>query len=394
MSKTYHFGTLLIVAILVALVSELPAAQPPGHAPVGEVTVLSRNLYYGADLSPLTDLPAPVDGGAFLEIMFTVESVFAEVIASDYPARAAVFAQEIADTQPTLIGLQEVATFTTQPFGPDLQPIGEETVEIDFLAVLLDELAALDLHYEPVVIAPGTDAAMPGLFRYVRMIDHEVILARTDLPAANLKVSNPQWDVFTNAVVFETGGGEVHLLRSWAAIDGKVQGREFRLITTHLNAEGDNIQLDQMIELLEGPANTDMPVVMIGDYNSAAGGVVDGPIWSWPVDAYELLLDEGFQDAWTIAHPEEDGFTAAQASFLDNDESLAITRIDLVMIRDGNGSGAKKGQWHTHEVGLLGDKPQFITESTLMYPDGSEFTFPIYWPSDHVGLFARLQLQP
>jgi hypothetical protein len=390
MFKAHMAGCLVLIAAVLLTFDDAPSA-PPEHDPVGSVTILTRNLYYGANLSPLTSLPAPVDGAAFFEMMLTVESVMAEIVGSNYPARAAVLAEEIAASQPTLVGLQEVATFTEQAFDfATLLPIEEEAVILDFLDILLDELDDLGLHYKAVVVAPGTDATLPGLGRYLRMIDHEVILARTDLPAADLKLSNPQWDVFENAVTFETGGTVVPLYRSWASIDAKVRGREFRLITTHLNVEGDNIQLAQTLELLDGPANTDLPVVMIGDYNSAAAGAVDGTIWSFPPDAYNALLDAGFEDAWDIAHPNVDGFTVGQDYFLNNEESLASTRIDVIMFREGT----KRGRFRVRNAGLVGDEPDFITEATIVYPDGSQIAHDILWPSDHVGLFATLQALP
>jgi hypothetical protein len=65
---------------------------------------------------------------------------------TDFPARSGAIAEEIAEHEPDLIGLQEVALW--EPSGP-----GTVDEPIDFLAVLLEDLEDRDLSYSAVAVS-------------------------------------------------------------------------------------------------------------------------------------------------------------------------------------------------------------------------------------------------
>ena len=120
------------------------------------------------------------------------------------------------------------------------------------------------------------------------------------------------------------------------------------------------IQRAQANELLAGPANTDLPLLLIGDLNSPSDG--SGL-------TYNDLLEVGFIDAWTTAGAGA-GLTCCQASDLLNPVSLLQTRIDLVLFR---------GPFSPLAAIVVGDDPAVQTPSGL-------------WPSDHAGVVAALNL--
>jgi|SRR5216684_8942764 len=122
------------------------------------------------------------------------------------------------------------------------------------------------------------------------------------------------------------------------------------------------IQVAQANELLQGPGNTDLPLVFVGDLNSNADGS------STPT--YGNLIAAGFADVWNIAGSGS-GFTCCQADDLLNPISSLSSRIDLVLFR---------GDFDVIDVDIVGEDPDDRTPSGL-------------WPSDHAGVMATLQFR-
>ena len=172
-----------------AVPSGAPAAKDKGRSE--EVTVMSRNLYLGADLNPA------VGAASIAEAIDGAGVVYNQLERTDYPQRAVALAAEIKKAKPDLIGLQEVAKWHTQtPSDLGGPPIGPGTIpaaylKYDFLATLQDELEAAGEDYKVAgvqqeftgelpadingVNEPGTVA---GEDLDVRLTMHDAILVR------------------------------------------------------------------------------------------------------------------------------------------------------------------------------------------------------------------------
>ncbi len=311
--------------------------------------VLTRNLFLGADLTPayralatgsLAALPAVVAG------IFNPGEPPGVVQRTDFPTRAAALADEIEATEPDLIGLQEAAQWRT-----------DDTVAADHLDLLEAELARRGLPYRRVAAAVNGDVALPSAAGFnVGLSDREAILAREDVGTTNVQIAP-----FANTLPIETPHGTFALARGWMSVDATVRGTAVRLISTHLEVPGSPAagaaQLAQAGELLAGPADTDLPVVMLGDFNSLPGS-----------PTYAALRAAGFDDAWTRANPEDDnGFTCCHRERLDDPTDRLRARIDLVLTR---------GPIAATEAFLVGHTPA-DRRSGL-------------WPSDHAGVVATL----
>jgi len=354
----------------------LPSGVHPSHDPLGgdrEVSVMTRNLYFGTELDQATAALASGDPNA---IVAAVSQTWANIVASNIPERADAIADEIKDARPLLIGLQEVALFRTG--APDSffgNPTRAETVRFDFLDSLLTELSERGLHYQVVAVHNGFDAeatgfTAPGVLEDIRLTDRDVVLARSDLPPSQLKLSNVQVGTFNTIASVPIGntGATFDVLRGWVSVDAKVRGQTFRFISAHLEVDSDvnpilnQIQFAQAQEILNGPANTNLPVLLVGDFNSRADGT--------GTPTYASLVGAGFDDVWTETHPGQLGNTFGHAPDLRNTTVNLTQRLDLVLFR---------GDLQPIDSTVVGDELSDRTASGL-------------WPSDHAGVVASLGL--
>src|SRR5689334_5407478 len=72
------------------------------------VTVMTRNLYLGSDLTPLALISKPAD------VPNVTAALWANVQASNFPERAQVLAAQIVAAAPDLVALQEVSLYRRQ----------------------------------------------------------------------------------------------------------------------------------------------------------------------------------------------------------------------------------------------------------------------------------------
>jgi hypothetical protein len=140
------------------------------------------------------------------------------------------------------------------------------------------------------------------------------------------------------------------------------RGETFRVITTHLDALVPAIGDAQAHELIVGPANTTLPMIVMGDLNSPADGSGS--------PAHQDFLGAGFQDTWTATHGIDTGFTAQPKVDLKAPDFGATQRIDYVFTRGGFSADGMRVEGTD-----LRDK----TPSGL-------------WPSDHAAIVEKLDL--
>lgn len=360
-----------------------PSVLAPGpdfgreRAGPGALSVLTWNVYYGADLDVLllpSEDPLPV----------RVARVFGQVQATDAEARAEAMADQIAASRPDLVGLQEVARYRLESPGDFLDENGDvvnpfpdaQTEVFDFVDLLRDALADRGLDYVEASRTETFDVELPMFtpdtpeppFTDLRLTESVAILARSDLETDG-----------TDGAVFEVNlqvtveGFPIEITKGWASVDAVVKGRTYRFVTTHLEpADFDpGVQRDQAEELLDLDAvdQAEVPVILTGDLNSEPDAPADEP--------YGQMTSAGFVDTWLVGRPRGDGFTANQDADLLNEDSGLWHRIDYVLYRDDvtEGDGPFRGSVHAER---LGEGPSDRTPGGL-------------WPSDHAGVFATLR---
>lgn len=340
-----------ILAVSISLPG-LPAAKDKR-----ELVVMTQNLYLGASLEPA------IRATTAEEFLIAVATIDATVQFTNFPVRAAGIAQEIALNAPDIIGLQEVTEWLA--VGPVTH--GSQ----DFLAILAQELDALNLHYQVVAVShnaeigpvPLVGPACTGGFGtcYLWLKDRDVILVKQGLPGLN--INSTLSGQYASQLVVDTPVGPLTFNRGWTYFDGTFQGKKLRFVNTHLEEESwPAIQEAQAGEFLAGPAKAGGAVIAVGDFNSAADGSNTG--------SYALLTKSYFRDAWNV-NASDPGYTCCQDATLTNPNSLLYERIDLILTHAAS---------RTLDARLVNDVP-FI--------NGDQ---PPLWPSDHAGIVAKIRI--
>jgi endonuclease/exonuclease/phosphatase family metal-dependent hydrolase len=323
------------------------AAAPTATA---HLSIMTRNLDLGSDYGPAL---SATDVASFVHGVSTISS---EITASNIPERAAGVAAEIGQSMPDVVSLQEVSLVQhLVPTDTGLAPI--QTV--DQLAALMAALDKLGLHYTVASTVSEFDVTAPSdAGYYLRVRDGEALLVRSDQPTKNLSFTNPQSGHFSppTLLTLPTPAGPVITLRGWTSVDVTTAGTTTRVIDTHLDALSPVAAAAQAAEIISGPANTSLPVVLAGDLNSGPGT---------DTGAYDVV-SAALADTWTATRPHDPGPTCC----LHGEDAFPYAssptqRIDLIFAR---------GLTPITDV-LIG--------ATDLTPSGLS-------PSDHAGVVARL----
>lgn len=273
--RSFRWLVALIVGALVVLGVVVPTSV--AHAEEDSLTVLSRNIYLGADvgvaLELLPDMPA------------AAQFMWEQVADTDFSRRAPSLAGELARDKPDVVAIQEATTWLCRS-----SVIGSSTVVFDFTAELLEETKAAGVEYV-IASANGEQAFNPGYsipvlpflttvkdpetFQPLFGSDEaacgftigDALLVRADIADDVVAVGSGDYATKYSVVpvVFE-------VQRGYAWADLRLPSGQVRVLTTHLEStwnEGvEPYSSRQARELLEVTADWNMPLVVIGDFNA------------------------------------------------------------------------------------------------------------------------------
>ncbi len=363
----------LVGVVSVAAACALTAGARPGD--VGgkkDLKVYQGNAYVGALIEAPLALD-PNDPAYQQKLLAAVTQVYQDILASDPPARMAGLAEEIAAQRPDIAALEELYTVEMAP-DVDLAP-GEFSVLYDYLQLLTDALAAKGAHYKVAVVSTEADVAMPMVvsldpfaLAWGRIIDHEAILVREDLPPGYLMTSNPQTGRFTSYPKIPVGKQTLDLYHGWCSVDVFTRGERFRVICAHPQDESlPDVEKAELAELLTQVANVNMPVMIIADLNT-------DPFGRNGTDSYPLIAGAGFKDTWAVLNPTDlqGGLTWGHDAALADPATQKNFeyRIDYVLYRGG----------------------QFTPTALEIMDPRINSTAPPLWPSDHAAIAATFSL--
>lgn len=388
---------MLTIALLAAPLAAAPAQAAKVEKPGKPLTVMSRNIYLGADINrPVTAaLTAQAMGGTPQDILVALANATHETRAivdeTDFPVRAELLADEIADTEPDLIGLQEVALWRHGDL--ELGDVGNpdaEEVDYDFLQILLDALAARGVHYTAASIGDRADVEAPsftgspfdgtigGSPRDVRLTMRDVILVHDE---DGLSVSDTGDQVYAHNLTVPLLGSAISFARGYQWADVRSGANRLRFINTHLEAFRSDLAYAQAAELLADAPASGRANVLVCDCNSDP---LNSSIKTHltPPDTvphngpYNLITGPGgFTDQWLEWAPAADGWTSGLSELVNDATAAGFDhRIDMVFARKANGDG------------LAVDRGAVTGTDVADRDPGTGL-----WPSDHGGVVLRLR---
>ena len=338
-----------------APVADLDAGVSSAAAGARAITVMTQNLYVGADvdlvigalasLDPTDDIPA---------LLFAIQTLGK----TDFPVRAGAIADEIARVRPHAVGLQEVSVIDI-----NLPPFGV-FIHLDFLAILQAELAARGLNYTVAAQVQNTNAApLPG----ISLVDFDALLVDPD----RVSITSAGGQNFAANVGLVAPG--VTLIRGWVWARTMIGDQSYTFASAHTEANLagaptgllEQIRAAQVGEMVASLGSSDR-VVLMGDLNDTPGSPM-----------YQVMAAAGFTDVWAALRPGVVGLTCCHLADLSNRVAAFTQRIDYVLTR---GLDASQGRLFG-KIDRFGDVP------------ADRVAGPAYriWPSDHVGMVATVR---
>lgn len=391
---------LVAAALSVALL-----AAPAADTPTPSVTVMTRNLYLGADVGPAMRL--------LPDFRAATQFMWGQVRRTDFATRVTALAGEVVAAKPDVIALQEATNWLCTPHvWQAATPVIDFTA--DFLAATaragtpyvvaqaggravnpgfaINPIPGLTMAHDPAMFQPlfGTDDAACG-FRIA-----DAVLVRSDLAPSVRAAGTSEYTA--DYTIIPT---LMNVYRGYAWADVEVHGVTVRFVATHLESlfDPDTVPVArrQAAQLVSDLAAGDMPTVVMGDFNSdprdprATGQPNPGeqPVQSRACpaqtgggqddtcSAYWVMVHGGWQDAGPDAsgHPTW-GYTALLTGPDPQRPGGLTDRLDYVFSRGLGGAVS---------AALVGDR----------YPTGPDMVAcgtQVCAPSDHAGIVATLAL--
>ena len=228
------------LSLLLCALFTLPLAPAQSNEPY-RITVMSRNIYLGADVGVALDLIPNFPAAA--------QFMWDQMKQTNFKARAPKLAKEILQDRPEIIGIQEATSWRCKK-----DFFGQEVEIYNFLDDLIAATKSAGLSYS-IASANGVKAFNPGysiaaIPYLTKVVDPEVfnpifgqdsaacgfvigdaLLVRDDVKSQIIQVGNSEYEASYSIVPVLM---KIYRGYSWA--DFKVQDSVVRVITTHLES--------------------------------------------------------------------------------------------------------------------------------------------------------------
>lgn len=384
--------------------------MPSAYGEEKTITVISRNLYLGADVGVAMELIPDFSAAA--------QFMWDQVKATNFKERAPKLAQEVISHNADVVGLQE-ATFWyckksifskrvvvydfTEEFLKATKALGTEYVLAE-----KDGVKALNIGYSIPAIPLLTMVNDPETFQPIFGSDKaacgfeigDALAVKRELAGSILTVGNTEYEASYSIIPKVM---TIYRGYTWADIDYK--GSRLRVVTTHLESLWDKGKIPnaaiQAKQLIGDLSKTSMPLIVMGDFNSdprdprpdavsnpggqpeASGeclAQVDNPTIESAIkncNAYWLMREAGFQEAGPNTFDPKN-FTWGMNALL--------TGPDKVRLNAAKKMGNQYGFTDRLDYVFLKNGAKAISSSLI----GNTPTTNGLWASDHAGTVVKV----
>ena len=392
-------------------------------------TVMSRNIYLGADVGVALELIPDMPAAA--------QFMWDQVNKNDFSKRSVALAAEIQSYKPDVIGLQEATIWYCK------KNVWSKKVEVfnftdqllqaldgDYVLASKDGKTAFNPGYSINPIPFLTMVKDPERFQKVFGQDKaacgfqigDALAIKKELAGQVVRVGNTEYeDSYSIVPTLMT------IYRGYTWADINIANIPVRFITTHLESIWDENKVPnaakQATQLIKDVKETNMPLVIIGDFNSdprdprPANAANPGlqptaskecPAGSSKCNAYRLMKEAGFNDAgpdasdpttytWgmnaLLTGPDPDRLKAAQAM---GNEYGFTDRLDYIFTKNGVDVTTSqiigyKAPYATDHAGIFAEFSILNTLSGQSAPLDSHKPFPIsFWQWIGIALLALI----
>jgi endonuclease/exonuclease/phosphatase family metal-dependent hydrolase len=389
---------------------QLPSAQ--GQEPY-RLTVMSRNLYLGADvgvaLEKIPNFPA------------AAQFMWDQMKQTNFAARAPRLARESQLDRPEIIGVQEATTWYCKKdlFG---EPVEVFNFLNEFIAATKQSGTGYSLAsangktaYNPGYKIPPipflTKVKDPEIFKPLFGQDTaacgftigDALLVRDDVKTQVIQVGNSEFEAKYSVIPVL-----MNIYRGYTWVDFRVRDTVVRIVTTHLESLWDENQIPhsalQAQQLIADLKDSKMPLIIIGDFNADPRDprpVREANPGEQPVvsdacptsggakcNAYSSMIEADFENASPDAY---------NPRYFTWGASALLNGPDLKRKKFADALGNQYG--FTDRLDYIFTKNVYATVSSKIignvWPDGSgvwSCGSELCFPSDHAGVIATIEL--
>lgn len=400
--------TLALVLVLLFLpISSARAGEPY------QVTVMSRNLYLGADVGVAMELLPDFPAAA--------QFMWDQVKRTDFSKRVFKLAGEAAREKPDVIGIQEATIWYCKKnlwskkvevfnFLDQFIAASKET-GVGYSLAQAKGVAAYNPGYTISAIPYLTKVTDPDLFPSIfgsstascGFTIADAILVRDELSSRVINVGNTEYDA-TYSIVPTI----MTIYRGYTWIDLAIADSRVRIISTHLESIWDDNKIPnaakQADQLISDLKESKMPLIVIGDFNSdprdprPVGSANPGlqpvasdacpPSGDATCNAYTKMINAGFSNSSPDAK-DPGNYTWGATALLDGPDPVREPAAKVF----GNQYG------FTDRLDYIFTKNVYATVSTKIignvYPDGSSIWdcgSKKCFATDHAGVLSTIEI--